>query len=145
MSDKKYIIFDLEWTLVESSFWKYELFTWVASTLASLSKDYTLFLSTAASDVRVREYLKQQNLYNYFEYILGSSYIQKSEKHIEYFQEIILDDNFCKKTVFIWDSSSDKYIAHQKDIDFIGIWNHIDADMKINNINELLQILKIWK
>jgi phosphoglycolate phosphatase-like HAD superfamily hydrolase len=79
----------------------------------------------------------------YFSYVLWSSYISKSTKHIEKFIEYTSENDFAQHAVFIGDGGRDKEIADASNINFIGIWENVITDNKISAISELLDILEI--
>ncbi len=100
-----------------------EFIDWTIEKIIKLSNKYKLYLSTWSSTKFANEILKKWWIYNYFELILGSENIQKSEKHLDIFQNHSNDNNFFENSYSIWDSEKDKYFAELRNIDFIKIWN----------------------
>lgn len=200
MQKYKYIIFDLDWTLInsthkiidiiedyfldnypdyydsaryflESSYWmslqnillnvfkdeelaeketkkiykilsklrdKIKFFPWVTEKIEDLSKNYKLFLSTWSSTKFAKNTLKDAWIKKYFEKILWSDEILKWAKHLEIFEELSLDENFYKNSVYVWDWEMDKIFANEKNIDFIRVWSRWKKnENRINNIIEL--------
>lgn len=139
----KYIIFDLDWTLIDSS---KEFFKWIPEKIFELSKKYKLFLSTRSSTKSAEEYLKKWWIYDCFEYILWSEKICKSKQHIDFFKEITLDKDFEKFSIFIWDWEIDRFIAKETNIIFIHIDKNLEKNfydkLEINSINEIEKIFK---
>lgn len=200
---KKYIIFDLDWTLinstkkidgtiinyVEKNIWKdfsdstkyflknnawatlYYLFLylwfdekdsnlhskilfeelnklknitfidWVIEKILELEKKYILFLSTWSSTTFAEKVLKEWWIYNSFEKIMWSDLIPKSVEHINIFQKIINDENFCKYAISVWDWQKEKEISIEKNIDFIHIWNKENNKYKINSVAKIDNII----
>lgn len=199
---KKYIIFDLDWTLinstkkidetiinyVEKNIWKdfsdsakyflknnawatlYYLFSylwfnekesknhseilfkelnklknisfidWVLEKINELNNDYKLFLSTWSSTFFAEKTLKEWWVFHLFTKVMWSDLIPKSIEHINIFQEITNDENFCKYAISVWDWQKEREISKEKWIDFIHIWNkkidkyEISSVVEINNI-----------
>jgi phosphoglycolate phosphatase-like HAD superfamily hydrolase len=72
---KKYIIFDFDGTLIDSK--TKELFEEIPQMLKSLSKEYTLFLSSSADDEDLVDFLKTEQLYGYFDVVFGGTIREK--------------------------------------------------------------------
>lgn len=105
---------------------KWDFFDWVPEKIKQLSKKYKLFLSTWNSTIFAEENLRKWDIYNYFEYILWSEKISKSDEHIKIFKDYIWDDDFEKYAIFVWDWEKDREIAIYCWIDFI----HIDENLE---------------
>lgn len=121
-----------------NKYWDYNFFPWVIEKIEELSKQYKIFLSTWNSTIFAENNLKKWNIYNCFEYILGSEKILKSDEHIKFFKEISLDENFEKHSIFIWDWEKDREIAKFCWIDFI----HIDENLE-NKFNDKFEIKSV--
>ncbi|PZM84790.1 hypothetical protein DLH72_02870 [Candidatus Gracilibacteria bacterium] len=105
---------------------KGDFFDQVPEKIKQLSKKYKLFLSTGNSTIFAEENLRKGEIYNCFEYILGSEKISKSDEHIKIFKDYIGDDDFEKYAIFVGDGEKDREIAIYCGIDFI----HIDENLE---------------
>lgn len=100
-----------------------EFMDWTIEKIKQLSKDYKLFLSTWSSTAFAEKFLKKWWVDIYFEKIMWSDKIPKSNEHIEIFKEISTDENFCKLAISVWDWQKEEQIAYENDITFIHIWD----------------------
>lgn len=96
---------------------------WTIEKIKQLSKDYKLFLSTWSSTTFAEKFLKKWSVDIYFEKIMWSDKIPKSNEHIKIFKEISNDENFCKLAISVWDWQKEEQIAYENDITFIHIWD----------------------
>lgn len=111
-----------------NNLWNSKFFDGVPEKIKELSKKYILFLSTWNSTTFAENNLKNWEIYDCFEYILWSEKTPKSDEHIKIFKEIVWDDDFEKKSIFIWDGEKDREIAKKCAIDFV----HIDENLENN-------------
>lgn len=137
---KKYLIFDFNWTLLNDK--TKELFDWVHKMLENLSKRYKLLLSSKSDDEDIKDFLKEEWVYKYFDIVFGSSVREKWPKHIEVFELYLDDQDFANRTVYIWDSELDREIAKNAWISFVKIWKEWKDYYEIDNISELEEYLK---
>ncbi len=117
---KQYIIFDLDWTLIDST--TKDFFEWTLDTLNALSKNYQLFLTSRSSIETIREKLTSAWIYEIFDVVMWGDVIEKSAKHIEVFEMYSEDTNFSQKAVYVWDSEFDEIIAEESYIPYICMW-----------------------
>ncbi len=140
---KKYLIFDLDWTLLDEQ--TKEFFPWVKDFIKKMSQWYTMFVSTRSSDETAREILKNAGVYDNFEVVMWSSVMEKWIKHIEVFEMVSESDSFDQKAVFIWDWEIDRATAYEAGLPFIKIWkewiDRLEADSVID-IEELIKKAK---
>ena len=137
---KKYIIFDFDWTLIDSK--TKELFEGIPEMLKSLSKEYTLFISSRADDEDLKDFLKTEQLYDYFDVVFGGTIREKWEKHIEVFELVSEDQNFANRSVYVWDSEIDRNIAKNSWISFVKIGKEwIDA-YEIDKTTDLINYIE---
>lgn len=118
--------------------WTSNFFPGVIEKIKELSKKYKIFLSTWNSTTFAENNLKNAKIYDCFEYILWSEKISKSEEHIKFFKDLVLDDDFEKYSVFIWDGEKDREIAKLSKMDFI----HIDKNLE-NNFGDKYEIKSV--
>ncbi|RKW24354.1 HAD family hydrolase [Candidatus Gracilibacteria bacterium] len=126
---------------------KGNFFLGVPAKIKELRKNYKLFLSTGNSTTFAEENLKKGDIFDCFDYILGSENIGKSIEHIEIFKDYTGDKDFEKLAVFIGDGEKDRDIAKEVNMDFI----HIDEDLKnsfgdqyeIKSVSEISDILSL--
>jgi len=137
---KKYIIFDFDWTLIDSK--TKELFEGIKEMLKSLNKDYTLFLSSSADDEDLVEFLKTEQLYQYFDVVFGWTVREKWEKHMEVFELITEDQNFANRSVYVWDSEIDRNIAKEAWISFVKIWKEGKDYYEIDKTVDILDYIE---
>lgn len=130
--------------LLENKAKENALFPWVREMLSKLKKEwYKLYISTWNSNTFVESILwETQTL---FEHIMGSSKIQKSEKHIDEFIAITDDHSFVQNAVFVWDGERDGFIAHQRQIEFIKIWKTWEYKHEIDWIQDFPKKLQELK
>lgn len=121
----KYLIFDLDWTLIDQN---KKFYPNLVKKIKELSKNYKLFLTTNSSAETAIKLLKDKGIYENFEYILGWDNLKKSKEHIIYFKDLSLDENFKKYAVYFWDSELDENIAKEAEIKFILVknWNILE-------------------
>jgi len=136
---KKYIIFDFDWTLIDSK--TKELFEGIKEMLKSLNKNYTLFLSSSADDEDLVDFLKTEQLYQYFDVVFGWSVREKWEKHIEVFDMVMDDQDFANRTIYVWDSEFDREIAKEAWISFVKVWKEGKDYYEIDKISDLEEYL----
>ena len=132
---KKYIIFDFNWTLLNDK--TKELFDWVSEMLKNLSKRYKLLISSQSNDEDIKDFLKEEWIYDYFDIVFGSSVMQKWPKHIEVFEMYLQDQDFANRTVYVWDTDFDRNIAKEAGISFVKIWKEAKDYYEIDNITDL--------
>ena len=132
---KKYIIFDFDWTLVDSS--TKEFFEWVIEMIEEFSKNYTMFISSRSSEEILREKLKKAWIYEYFDVVFWSSVLEKWPKHIETFKLLTADDDFENKAIFVWDWEIDRDLAEKTWLIFIKVWKENKDYYEINKITDL--------
>jgi phosphoglycolate phosphatase-like HAD superfamily hydrolase len=137
---KKYIIFDFDWTLVDSN--SKEFFNWVIEMIKNLSKKYTLFISSQTDDKILKEKIKNAWLFNNFEVIFWWWVLEKWPKHIEVFDMLTQDQDFENRTVYIWDSELDREIAKEAWISFVKIWKEWLDYYEIEKTTDLEEYLK---
>lgn len=107
---------------------------WTIKKIIELKDRYKLYLSTWSSTKFAEEILEIWWIKKYFEMILWSEKIQKSEEHLDIFMENSNDPDFFKLAISIWDSPKDDYFAKQRNIDFIKIWEKYKSVSDIKNI-----------
>lgn len=136
---KKYIIFDFDGTLIDTK--SKELFEWIPEMLKNLSENYTLFLSSRSDDEDLKEFLKTEQLYWYFDIVFGSTIREKWKKHIEVFDLVSEDQNFINKTIYIWDDEFDRNIAKMAWISFVKIWKEGTDAYEIDKTTDLIDYI----
>jgi len=132
---KKYIIFDFNGTLLDDN--TKELFTWVNDMVKNLSERYKLLLSSKSDDEDIKEFMKEEWIYSYFDIVFGSSIMEKWEKHIEVFKMYLEDQDFENRTIYVWDTEFDRGIAKEAGISFVKIWKEGKDYYEIDNVIEL--------
>ena len=132
---KKYIIFDFDGTLVDSN--TKDFFEGVIPMIKKFSKEYILLISSQSDDEILKESLKNVQIYDCFEVVFGGTIREKGEKHIEVFDMVLDDQNFINKTVFVWDSESDREIAKEAWISFVKIWKEWKDYYEIEKVTDL--------
>jgi len=132
---KKYIIFDFNGTLLDDN--TKELFTWVHEMLKNISERYKLLLSSKSDDEDIKEFMKEEWIYSYFDIVFGSSIMEKWEKHIEVFKMYLEDQDFENRTIYVWDNEFDRGIAKEAGISFVKIWKEGKDYYEIDNVIEL--------
>ena len=140
---KKYIIFDFNWTLLDDK--TKELFDWVPEMLKKLKERYKLLLSSQSDDEDIKDFLKEEWIYKYFDIVFGSSIMQKWPKHIEVFELYLEDQDFANRTVYVWDTDFDKNIAKEAWISFVKVWkseNDYYCVEKITDLEEYITKVK---
>jgi len=113
---------------------KSKFIDWTIKKIIELKDRYKLYLSTWSSTKFAEEILEIWWIKKYFEIILWSEKIQKSEEHLDIFMEKSNDPNFFQLSISIWDSPKDEYFAKQRNIDFIKIWEKYKSISDIKNI-----------
>ncbi len=136
---KKYIIFDFDGTLIDTK--TKELFDGIPEMLKNLSENYTLFLSSRSDDEDLKEFLKTEQLYWYFDIVFGSTIREKWKKHIEVFDLVSEDQNFINKTIYIWDDEFDRNIAKMAWISFVKIWKEGTDAYEIDKTTDLIDYI----
>ena len=137
---KKFLIFDLDWTLYNPE--TQALFKWVPELIKHLSQWYTMFVSTRSSDEKAKEILKQWNIYDYFEAVMWSTTMEKSEKHVEVFAMVSESNSFRQKCIFIGDWDIDRYVAEESWLPFIKIWKEGKDYAEVDSILEIESVFK---
>ena len=136
---KKYIIFDFNWTLLDDK--TKEFFEWVPELLKELSKRYKLFLSSQSDDEAIKDFLKKEWVYEYFDIVFGSSVMKKWPKHVEVFNLYLDDRDFENRTIYVWDSEFDREIAKEAWISFVKIWKEWKDYYEIDKITDLKEFI----
>jgi len=136
---KKYIIFDFDWTLVDSK--TKEFFDGVVEMIERLAKDYTLFISSRSMEDFLKQKLKSVWIYDYFEVVFGSGVIEKWPKHIETFDLLIWEDDFSEKTIFVWDWEIDRELAKETWLIFVKVWKESKDYYEIEKTTDLEKLL----
>jgi len=113
---------------------KSKFIDWTIKKIIELKDRYKLYLSTWSSTKFAEEILEIWWIKKYFEIILWSEKIQKSEEHLDIFMEKSNDPNFFQLSISIWDSPKDEYFAKQRNINFIKIWEKYKSISDIKNI-----------
>lgn len=121
-----------------------DFFEWIPEKIIELSKKYRIFLSTGNSDEFAQKILKKWGIYDCFEKIYGSTYIPKSPEHVQQIINHIQDEDFVKKSIFIWDGQRDELIAKYFWMDFIHISPIQEKHYQIQSVNEINNILDIY-
>lgn len=137
---KKFIIFDFDWTLVDSN--TKDFFEGVIPMIKRLSKEYKLLISSQADDDFLKETLKNAQVYDNFEIVFGWSVREKGEKHIEVFDMVLDDQNFTNRTVYVWDSELDREIAKESWISFVKVWKEWQDYYEIDKVTEIENYLE---
>jgi len=120
---------------------KIKFFPWVKEKIKELyQKWYKLFLTTGSSTDFAIKTLKDWWIYDYFELVIWSDKILKWEEHLELFKQYSQDDDFFKKSIYIWDWNMDKIFAWEKNIKFIRVGNRWTN--KENRIKSIVEIDK---
>ncbi len=107
---------------------------WTIEKILELKDKYKLYLSTWSSTKIAKEILEKSKIAEYFEVILWSDKIPKSEIHLDMFMENSGDKDFFINSVSIWDWVNDEIFAKNKNIEFIKIWDKIKGINEIKNI-----------
>ena len=102
--------------------------------ILELKDRYKLYLSTWSSTKITNEILEKSWIQKYFEVILWSDEIPKSEMHLDMFMEQSGDKDFFNNSISIWDWINDEIFAKNKNIEFIKIWNEFKGFSDIKNI-----------
>ncbi len=113
---------------------KNDFIPWTIEKILELKNNYKLYLSTGSSTKFAEKILEKWWVKKYFEKILWSDIIPKSEEHLDIFEEYSWDKDFFKKSISIWDSLRDELFAKNRNIDFIKIW------CKLKSISEIKKI-----
>jgi len=137
---KKYLIFDLDGTLIDEQ--TKELFPGVSDFIKKMSQWYTMFVSTRSSDEWARERLKNAWIFDYFEVVMWSSVMEKWVKHIEVFEMVSESDSFDQKAVFIWDWEIDREIAYEGGLPFIKIWKEWKDRLEADSVLDIEELIK---
>lgn len=106
-------------------------------TIETLSKNYTLFLSTWCYTNVAIDILTHLDILKYFAHVQGSEIIPKSLKHIEICKDITLDPEFEKYALSVGDGTVEKQVAQQANIDFIQVGGSQTNAYYISSIAEL--------
>lgn len=122
-----------------------EFFEGIPEKITELKDNYKLFLTTWNSTNVAKKYLNKWWVLEYFEIIHWSDIILKWKDHLNSFKKYTGDEDFFKKSIYIWDWDSDRYFARESWIDFIHIWNIKKDKYEINSITEIDKILNIFK
>ena len=131
---KKYIIFDFNGTLLDDQ--TKELFDWVRDMIKNLSKKYKILISSQSDTDDIKDFLKEEGIYDFFDIVFGGDILEKWEKHIEVFNMYLEDQNFENRTVYVWDTEFDREIAKKAGISFVKIWKEWKDYYEIDNILE---------
>jgi len=137
---KKYIIFDFDWTLVDSN--TKEFFDWIIEMIRDLSKNYKLMISSQTDDEDLKQILKTASIYDYFEVVFGWSVREKWEKHIEVFDMVMDDQDFANRTIYVWDSEFDREIAKEAWISFVKVWKEGKDYYEIDKTIDILDYIE---
>ncbi len=137
---KKFLIFDLDWTLYNPE--TQALFKWVPELIKHLSQWYTMFVSTRSSDETAKKILKEGNIYDYFEAVMWSTTMEKSQKHIEVFEMVSANSNFYQNCIFIGDWDIDRQVAQESGLAFIKIWKEGKDYCEVDSILEIEEAFK---
>ncbi len=93
---------------------------------------YILFLSTWNSTDFAENILEKWWIKDLFKKIMWSEIVPKSNEHIEIFKDEVLDKDFFKKSLSIWDWQKEEEIANYYWIEFIKIWIKYKSIEQIN-------------
>lgn len=149
LKDKQWIDIKKICHEIYEELWKHDsdFFPWIPEKINELSKNYKLFLTTWNSTFVANKFLVKWWIKSNFEVILWSDDILKWNQHLEYFKDFTKDEDFYKKSFYIWDWNSDRNFAKEKEIDFIHIWNDKTDKYEIQSVAEINNILNyyIWK
>jgi len=134
------VLYNILWNLKN----KVVFFPWVKEKIKELyEKWYKLFLTTWNSTKFAKQTLKDWWIYEYFEKILWSEDIPKWKEHLEIFKETQYDNDFYKKSLYIWDWDMDKLFAQEVWINFVRVWSKWKGNENIvKNIVEIDKYLK---
>ncbi len=110
-----------------------------------------IFLSTGDREDTTIKMLKQKNIHCYFDKILSSDNIPKSEKHIYEFSKFVNEDinDFVKKSCYIGDGLIDIKIAKILNIFMVSVATTISReelikekpDLIINEVGDIIDYL----
>ena len=112
-------------------------------TILELSKNYKLYIVSNCIEGYIEAFLYNTNLWNFFEdyECNGRTGLSKAENI-----KLIIERNKINKPIYIGDTQGDKDASVAADIPFIyaayGFGNVEEYDYKIDDISELLKILK---
>lgn len=107
---------------------------WTVEKILVLKNKYKLYLSTWSSTQFANEILEKSWIKQYFEFVLWSDKIPKSEIHLDMFMEHSQDENFYINSISIWDWLCDEIFARNRNIDFIKIWQKYKSIKDIKDI-----------
>ena len=133
-------IYKLLWALRD----KVKFFPWIQEKIKELNKNwYKLFLTTGSSTKFAKQTLKDWEIKKYFEKIIWSDDILKWKAHLEIFKKLSNDENFYKKSIYLWDWEMDKIFASEQNIDFIRVWSRWEEnENRVKSIIEINNFLK---
>lgn len=100
---------------------KNDYIEWTIEKILELKENYSFYLSTWSSTNFAEQILEKWWIRQYFELIIWSNEIPKSEEHLDIFMEHSGDEDFFKLAISIWDSPRDELFAKERNIDFIKI------------------------
>ena len=83
--------------------------------IKTIKDDFILFISTGNSTQFAKKMLEQWWILEYFELVLWSEIVPKTEEHIKIMQNHMNDNSFCEKAIFVWDWARDREIAEKMD------------------------------
>ena len=119
-----------------------DFFEWATEKIMELKDNYKLFLTTWNSTQVANNHLKKWWIIEHFELIYWSDVILKWMEHLNLFKEYSWDNDFFKKSIYVWDWQSDRLYAKQAWIDFIHIWNQKIDKYEIKSVKDIDDILK---
>ena len=94
-------------------------------------------MSSQSDDEAIKDFLKKEWVYEYFDIVFGSSVMEKWPKHIEVFNLYLDDRDFENRTIYVWDSEFDREIAKEAWISFVKIWKEGKDYYEIDKITDL--------
>jgi hypothetical protein len=118
-----------------------EFFEWIIDKIKELKDNYKLFLTTWNSTQVAKKYLEKWWIIEYFELIYWSDKILKWIDHLNIFKDYSDDEDFFKKSIYVWDGQSDRIFASEAWIDFIHIWNDNKDKYEIESVTHIDKIL----
>lgn len=145
--DLKNIKEELYETIFSSS--EHKFFPWVQAKIKDLAEDYILLLSTSNSTKQAKRILENWGILECFTEVLWSEEILKGNDHIQKFEEMLQENKFAEKAVYISDGDKDREVAMRHKIDFIHIGNDNIDKYEVPNIKYIGSILdelnkKVW-
>lgn len=107
-------------------------------------KGFTLSIATNASDFFAINMLKEQNMFDFFTFIIGANNVEKSKPNPDMIDLLIQKTEIPKdETLFIGDSIKDELASFNANVDFAFVkWGYgkaKEAKNQFNDFNELLE------